>query len=299
MSALIGQTTRQFSTPYITVGEYKQAPTAVDYSNLVVDSADPMVQDAELSNVISRASSWVDTYCNQVLGATQETEQQRARLRSDGLIIVHPRYFPVVTVSDFWYGLSPNQLVQFPDPSQGWLEDQSIVIPYSSANLSYSTQGPLQFGLPAVPRQQVYVRYTYVSGFPSTVLAGSVAANGSTITVLAADGITAGARMTIYDGSSTEEVTVASSYVYGSTTVPLTAGVGFAHAAGVSVSALPPAVKQATILATSAFIKSRGDTSLTMDVLNTATNVNTGVSKSIASDWSMARELLAPFRRIR
>ena len=68
-------TTHQFSTPYLTLTEFKNAPTAVDISNLVWNSTDQAVQDAELNNVIARASSWVDTYCNQVLAATTEQEQ--------------------------------------------------------------------------------------------------------------------------------------------------------------------------------------------------------------------------------
>ena len=65
-------TTQQFSTPYLTLGEYKSAPTAIDIDNLVFNSQDPDVQDSELTNVIARASSWIDTFCNQVLAATNE-----------------------------------------------------------------------------------------------------------------------------------------------------------------------------------------------------------------------------------
>lgn len=299
MSVLTGQTTRLFSTPYLTVAEYKQAPTAIDYNNLVTDSADPDVQDAELANVIARASSWIDTFCNQTLGATQETEQQRTRLRPDGFITVHPRYFPIIEVTDFWFGLQPNQMIQFPDPSQGWLEDQSFTIPYSAATLSYSSAGPVQFGLPSGPRQQAYVRYTYVSGYPSTVLAANAVQGATSLTVTSGDGITVGARMNVYDGAQTETVTVASTYTLGSTTVPLVSPLTFAHLSGVSVSALPPAVKQAAILATTGFIKARGDNSLTMDVINTPTNMTGSVGRSVANDFGMAKELLLPFRRIR
>ena len=299
MGVLFGQTTRLYDIPYLTVAEYKSAPTAIDFSNLVTDNPDPAVQDAELANVIMRGSSWIDIHCNQVLAATSETEQQRARLRPDGMIAIHPRYFPVVAVSAFSFGLYPNQMVDYPDPSQGWVEDETILLPYSAANIGYSSQGPLQFGLPAAPRQQVYCRYTYIAGFPNTLLAAGVNAGVSTITVTDASGITAGTRLTMYDGANTETVTVASTYTYGSLTVPLTAAVGFAHASGISVSALPPAVKQAAILATTAFIKVRGDTSLTMDVLSSPTQPTNRVPRDIASDLGLAAELLKPFRRIR
>jgi len=299
MTALLGQTTRQYFTPYLTLAEYKSAPTAVDYNNLVVDSADPTVQDAELANVIARASSWIDTYCNQVLGATLETEQQRSRLRPDGTIAVHPRYFPVISIENFWYGVYPNQLVQYPDPSQGWVEDNTFIIPYSAGNLSYSSQGPLEFGMPAVPRSLVYCRYDYISGYPSVLLNANVSAGASSIVVAPPDGIVAGTHMTIFDGGFTETVEVDSSYVYGSTTVPLIYPLKYAHLTGISVSALPPSVKQAAILATSAFIKMRGDTSLMMEVMNTPVQSTKGVTADIATDLGLAQDLLRPFRRIR
>jgi hypothetical protein len=299
VSILTGNTTRQFSTPYLTVDEYKQAPTAIDYNNLVVASADPAVQDAELANVIARASSWIDTYCNQIIGATQETEQQRSRLRSDGMLIVHPRYFPVVALTAFSFGVDPNGLVNYPDPSLGWIEDQSIVLPYTSANLSYSSQGPLQFGMPAIPRSGVYCRYTYVSGYANTLINATVSSGATSITVADATGITAGTRLTIFNGLSTETVTVASTYSFGSTTVPLVTATAYAHASGISISSLPPAVKEAAILATTAFIKVRGDTSLVMDVISTPMSQGTQEKQGIANDLGIARELLMPFRRIR
>jgi hypothetical protein len=61
----INPTTQQGSTSYLTNNEYRNAPTAIDIDNLVFNSTDPDVQESELANVISRASSWVDTYCNQ------------------------------------------------------------------------------------------------------------------------------------------------------------------------------------------------------------------------------------------
>jgi hypothetical protein len=41
MTNAYGATTKLFSTPYLTIAEYKNAPTAIDYNNLVTDSSDP------------------------------------------------------------------------------------------------------------------------------------------------------------------------------------------------------------------------------------------------------------------
>lgn len=298
MSNLYGNTTKLFSTPYLTIEEYKQAPTAVDYSNLVLASSDPAVQDAELKNVIARASSWMDTFCNQVLAATEETEQQRSRLRGDGMLAMHPRYFPIVALKSVSYGITPNNLVAYADPSQGWIEDQQFVLPYTATTTNYSSQGPVQFGMPAMPRSQVYVNYTYISGYANTTLAANASASATSITVADATGITAGLRMTIYSGMNTETITVKNTYSFGSTTVPLESPLANAQTSGVSVSALPPAVKQAAILVTTAFIKVRGDNSLTMDMVTTP-HQNSAVNKNITTDLELAKELLAPFRRVR
>jgi hypothetical protein len=73
----VGITSNTFSeTPYITVAEYKNAPTSIDYDNLVV-GGNAQAQDAELSNVIRRASSFMDEYFNANLNATQYVETQR------------------------------------------------------------------------------------------------------------------------------------------------------------------------------------------------------------------------------
>jgi hypothetical protein len=297
MANAYNNTTKLFSTPYITIAEYKAAPTAIDYDNLVADSTNAAVQDAELNNAIARGSSWIDTFCNQSLGARTITEQQRARLRPDGFLAIHPKYNPVVAVTALSYGITPTQMVSFPDVSVGWVEDQQFIMPYTTANISYSSQGPLQFGMPAIPRAQVFCQYTYINGYATTVLAANANAAATTITVSNPIGISAGLSMTIYNGQYTENIIVASTYTFGSATVPLVAPLAYAQTSGVGVSALPPAVKEAAILATTAMIKVRGDYSLTMQVSNQAGQAT--VNADGTGDLNLAKELLQPYRRIR
>lgn len=295
----INPTTQQFSTPYLTTDEYRNAPTAIDIDNLVFNSSDPDVQNSELANVIARASSWIDTYCNQILGATQETETQRARISPDGTIKFHPRYNPVIALTDFWYGNPSNNLIQAQDCSVAWIENQQIIFPYVSQSSYFTSQGPLQFGFPTAAGTLVYLKYTYVNGYPNTLIATATAL-ASSLTVTSGTGITAGDQLKIYDGMYSENVTVASTYVFGSTTVPLTSPLLYSHSAGVSISALPPAIKEAAILATTAMLKVRGDNSLTMAVGTLPSQATTPqVQASISDDMSMAMALLAPYRRIR
>jgi hypothetical protein len=288
---------RQVSAPYLTLAEFKNAPTALDYGNLVV-GGNQQAQDAELSNAILRASSWIDQFCNQILGATNDTEQQRTRLRPDGSIRFHPKYFPIVALKSFAWGANSGNLVTAPDCSIAWLEEQQVIFPYASASYQTSSQGPLGFGFPSSSRSEVFIKYDYVNGYANTTTAASLSAGATSISVANGTGIVAGEMLTIYDGASTERVTVDSSYAFGSNTVPLTAGLLYAHNTGVSVSALPAAIKQAAILLTTAFLKIRGDASLTMAVTNTATSqVSSG--SVFGNDVNVAQELLKPFRRIR
>ena len=297
MTTAISPITEQFTAPYLTLDEFKNAPTALDYGNLV-QGGSSAAQDAELTNAITRASSWIDQYCNQILGATVDTEQQRTRLRPDGSVIFHPKYSPIVALVSLNIGSDSQNLTTVPDPSIAWMEESQVVFPYANANLTWSSAGPIGFGAATSSRSPVFLNYTYVNGYANTTIATAASASATSITVANGAGIVAGQMLTIYDGVNTEHVTVASTYTFGSTTVPLSSPLLYAHAVGVSVSALPAAVKQAAILLTSAFLKIRGDASLVMSVTTRPGEAIPG-SQMLGSDRAIAEELLKPFRRIR
>jgi len=292
-----GPQNKLYSTPYLTIAEYKQAPTAIDYNNLVVDSTDSAVQDAELANVIARASSWMDNFCNQVLEATLEEEQQRCRIKNDGTLALHPSYSPIIAMTELKVGATPNNLTTISDLSVGWVENQQYILPGSAVS-NYSSQGSLAFGIPARPRQEVYCHYSYIAGYFNDTLGASAAAGASTITVTENTGLVAGTKLTIYDGGKTENVTVGSGYAFGSSTVPLSSPLSYAHSSGIAISALPPAIKQAAIFVTTAFLKARGDYSLTM---MSSSDVGQASAKSAGMDRDMdiAKELLYSFKRVR
>ena len=297
MAIAISPITRQFSRPYLTLSEFKNAPTALDYGNLVV-GGNQAAQDAELTNAITRASSYIDQYCNQIIGATTDVEQQRIRVKSDGTLRFHPKYFPLVALTNLSYGFYPNQLTAVTDPSQAWLEEQEVIFPYANMAYTQSSQGALGFGFATSDRAETFIKYTYINGYANSIIASNAAAGATSITVAEGLGIIAGEMLNIFDGASSERVIVGSSYSFGSTTVPLTAPLAYAHLAGVSVSNLPAAIKEACILMTTAYLKIRGDASMTMAVTNTATSQIAGSSK-VTQEINHVQDLLKPFRRIR
>ena len=293
-----GYTTQLLTIPYLTLEEYKNAPTAIDLDNLVFNSQDPEAQDTELRNVIARASSWADTYCNQVLGATLETEQQRSRVSTDGSIRFHPRFSPIVALTDFNYGY-PTNMASLGDCSIAWIEDEEIIIPNAQLG-TWTSQGPLSFGAyNGGPGNQMFLKYTYVAGYTNTLLAVPAVATQSTIVVKDGTGIVAGQMLSLYDGLNTENVTVAGTYVFGSATVPLVRPLVFDHLADVSVSALPPAIKEAVILITTAFLKVRGDSSMTMGITASASASIMQGQNRYSDELTLAATLLNSYARIR
>jgi hypothetical protein len=284
-----------FENPYLTIAEYKNAPTSIDFDNLVV-GGNSGAQDAELGRVILRATSYLNEYLNQDLTAQSITETQRVRFNNQGYISLHPNHNPIISLSSFEYGSTPNNLTTLTDPSTCWFENQQVIIPVSDSQLTYSSQGPLSFGGVGA-RTPVFVKYTYVAGYVNTTIVTATATQ-TTLTVTSGAGFIAGQSYRIYDGASSETITVASTYTFGSTTVPLTSALAFTHAAGVAIGNMPSAIKQATILATTAFIKARGDNSLTMAV-TTSPSGNISGAQRFGSDLALALDMVSLYRRIR
>lgn len=283
------------SRPYITVAEYKQAPTSVDVDDFV-GGGSLALNDVELSNVITRASSWIDTHCGQVLAATQDTDSFRARVSRDGFLRLHTRFFPIIGVVSASYGSNPLQMNTI-DVTTGFIEQMSVTFPLQS--LTSSFMGTLQFSNVYSPLAEQFVTITYTNGYANAVLSANSVVGATSITVSDRTGFQPGTRFTVFDGINTEQLTVASSYTpaTGAGTVALASAATLAHTSGVSVSALPAAVKQAAIYMTNVILKSRGNSALVMQGLTPS--AIEGTNPNVSNDYAMACDLLKPFRRMR
>ena len=281
---------------YLTIAEFKNAPTSLDINNLVV-GGNAGAQDAELANVILRASSYLDEYLNQNLVATRITETQRVRINTQGYLALHPDNNPVIALESLDYGGDPNSMQTLADPSLAYFEPQQVLIPLGQMSTTYSSAGPLSFGGWS-PRQQLFTKYTYVAGYVNTVIATATATQ-STLTVKSGLGIVVGQTLRIFDGSSSEIVVVASTYTYGSTTVPLTSALVYTHAAGVAIGNLPNAIKQAAILVTTALLRIRGDKSNTLSITSRAQGSEITGEVRYGSDLRMALDMVNLYRRVR
>jgi len=298
MTSAVSPITQFQSGSYLTIAEYKNAPTAIDINNLVVGGTSAQ-QDAELASVIQRASSFIDIYVNQPLIAQNFTEQSRTRMTQEGFLVISPDYNNVVALNSLAYGATPTNLVTVSSTSlqNCWFEKSQIIYPLSQLGTTYSSQGPLSFGFPPASRSRIYAAYNYTAGYCNGLVM-SATVGASSFTMIDPIGLTAGTVVTIYDGASTEQVVVSPSYTYGSTTVNITGTLKYTHASGVAVGNMPQAVKQAAILITTDFLKVRGDNSLTMAVTTRASS-GPSVQSIVGSDIELAKQLLSPFRRMR
>ena len=295
MTNAVTTITPHFTAPYVTVAEYKQAPTAIDVNDLV-GGGSAALNDQELANVIRRASGWIDSHCNQVLASTVDTDSMRGRIDRRGFITIHPRFFPITQVVSLSYGALPNLMASV-DTSLIWIENQQIV--FQVTGLSSAFLGPIQFsGNYSTTREQFYT-LTYDNGYPNTTLTASVTASASTLPVADLTGFAAGMTFEVYDGSATELLTVSSTFTpsSGSGSLPLATPTTSAHTALSGASALPPAVKQACISLTSSILKARGNAALVMQGLTPSTIQPQ--NPSAATDIEMAWDLLKPYRRVR
>jgi hypothetical protein len=286
-----------YEKSYLSVAEFKDAPTSIDYDNLVV-GGNAAAQDAELARVILRASSYMDEYLNQSVVATQYTETQRTRITPQGWISLHPNCSPIISLESFSYGPYPGSLTPIQDPSYAWFENQQLIIPLSQIQTNWSSSGPLGFGGGLGATSVVFTEYQYVAGFVNTLTVTAVAA-ASSLVVADGTGIVAGQRLRIFDGSKSEQVTVASTYTYGSTTVPLVTPLVYSHDPGATIGNLPNAIKQACILITTAFIKARGDNSMTMQITTQPTASLISSANRYGNEIALALDMVDKYRRIR
>lgn len=300
------------AVPYLTAEEYQRAPTAVDVSNLV--SGSMQSQMIALNETIARASSWIDQYVTNsaynTLCATLNVENAQIWGNRAGQLVVHPKLWPILEVQTFSYAVPGSSFTASSITPQGniWIQPQEFIV---QPNATYGwntwsggqgyTQGSDIFSSGAWPvgisTQPYLCQWTYVNGFPNTTLAASVSAGSASVTVKSGLGIYPGTQLTIYNAPYDEHVVVAPNYVPDTTTIPLVSPLLFNHQAGTAITNLPPAVKQAAILLTSALIKQRGSGALIAQDMGAITHTDMGAVQNNEGDIGLAAELLDNFRQ--
>jgi hypothetical protein len=254
--------TYAYRTPYLTPGEYQNAPTGVDSSNLIPGGTMAQ-QTAALAQAVVRASAWADTICKKILAATRDTQAGRFRVFRDGTLRIPVDFTPLIAVAAASVGDSPSQIAALADLSVLELGDKVVTLPAFGSSSALSTC----YGRAASGTR--YAQLTYVNGYANTGVTAAAASGATSVTVANPLAIFPGMTMTLIDGGSTELVTVSPAFVptvtVAPTAIPLTAALGPGHTANAVLSALPGEIKEAVILLTSAVIKTgRGAESVEM-----------------------------------
>lgn len=303
------------TAPYVTVAEFKASPTWLDVDDLIEGGTQGQ-QDAELYNVLLRASDWANLFCAQRLGAHVALEQARTRVDRNGFIYLHPSNVPVRAVTGVAYGSDFKNLTALTDLTQTWVEDaRGIVV--SMIPLRGAFAGSLEFG--SIPRSsdwQMFVQYQYVAGYCSTTLSATANAAATSISLTDPTGLQApsttmfgtlaGSTARIWDPTVEEAVQVASGW-NGSNPVNLVSALASTHtvspgpAGQVGVSELPPPVHQAVIdMAVSLMLREdvAGDEPFAEAAFGPAARRSARGGKA-AGLLDHAYELLDPFKRVR
>lgn len=301
--------------PYVTVAEFKAAPTWLDVDDLIPGGGQNQ-QDDELFNVLLKASKWADNFCNKRLGAHTAFEQFRTRIDRYGRVKLYPADSPVRKVVAFAYGPDPQLMTTLTDFTQVWIENsQGVVV--SSIPFRGSFFGSLEFGMVPFQGTEIFCQIQYVAGYACTALSQSVSAGSSSLVVLDPTGFQApaapvsglsvtlpGSTARIWDPAAEEAVTV--SAVSGNTltlTSPLLNGhtVNPGPAGQVNVSELPPEIHQA-IVSMAVALMLREDTSGEDPFAGSPGGPALRRSSSggaAAGLLDNAYELLEPYRRVR
>ena len=264
--------------PYITAAEYTAAPTGINLATLQPGGSVQDQADA-LQSAILRGSAWVDQICHQILAATLEVVTGQYQVQN-GMVMVIMKQSPVIAVYAMSLGLSPATMTAI-------LVDPGIDIGEKIVQI------PLPGSL--YGKNPVRGSVTYIAGFANGVTTAAVSVAATVLPLDGVLGIVPGMTLTINDPGQTEVVTVAS---VGVASVTVALPIRFAHATKTNVSALPAAVKQATILLTTATIKTRASEAIVMQSSRSTPSTKQAVAPGRQTEENDAKVLLNDFIRV-
>lgn len=297
-AANVGVTSQPRLTPYMTVDMFKNhRRRGVQVDNLVKQGR-PDEQDAALAEILESASVWVDNTVLYPLTATTDTVLDTVTPDRWGYVQIHPRFRPVISLTDFWSGPRPNMLTQATDLSVAGVRPDKIDMPIGGALSWSSNMGPLQFGGMPTTDDPVWVKYSYVNGYTVTSLAAPVAAGALAISVAECTGIVAGQTwLTVYALQNRMRFLAgAVSATSGPGTVACPAAPYAIPTTGYAppmVSALPADVLEAVVLAARAIVKDSGGGSTR--AAGTRTSGSKETEATAGDDFAEAEEFLHPY----
>lgn len=305
--------------PYISCSMYQFAPTAMDTTSLVPESSvvialggDAAAQTQALYDTIRRASAWADRICfgadpsgkGASLAATMSVESAYVKILNGEIRLICD-YKPIVEVLGIDVGTYPANTTSIGNQISTLVRigRRTIHVPVQGVLYNWPNNLPVLITPTMWGNGRLYAVWSYVNGYPQTVLTADTIEGATTVHVEATDGagslygVYPGTQLTIYDGQYTETFAVQS---LSGTTITTTTGLANAHTVPdapdfLPVTQIPAEVQQAVIFLTTALIKTRGDNSLVLDELNPPERFQ-ATSGDVIGDVEEAKRLLAPYK---
>lgn len=287
--------------PYLSPTTLVTAPTGIDWTSIPPgDDVTPAQNAAEIWNICARATAKANSYCNQRLAATTDTEllhgpDYRVTVGPAGggmspslywgnwgsfnarLILARWPVLQIVQVKVCPNNLWPRTWTTLP---AGWAEPEippigiyGSVAPGSSGDGGQAILvGPGYINW-ALGRNGYAIEVTYINGWPHAAISANAAKGDMTLAVddctgwaiTNYQGTATGATGTIKDSGQQEPVHVtASSVASGPGTLTLASPLVYPHDPGTLVTTLPSTVEAACILFATAEALVRGATSTTI-----------------------------------
>lgn len=298
--------------PYISPTAYRSAPTSMDTTDLIPSSqtaqSNAAAQEQALVDTLRRASEWVDRICFGAVASSKRTGL-RASLNVEvdevnminGWIKLYCDVKPIAEVRGVDVGLVMGQLASVgPQLASGIrIGRRTIYVPYSVPFIPSTFRNFIELE----PPTKLTVVWAYVGGFPHTQLAANITAGTNTATLAPTDGGTGllavypGTSFEVVDGVNTEYVvvqSVANNVITTTTnfinphTIPQ--GPDF-----IPVTAVPPGARLAAVYLTTALLKTRGDSSIALEEINSPRSVMK-VAGDVWADIQLAKDFLKPYK---
>lgn len=307
-------------TPYVTPDILMNAPTGISWSTIppgrnVTDEQ----RYAEALNICMRATGMADSYCNQPLRATLDTEYQSGpdfRItyqQNTGNTRVILQRWPVLAITGVQVSANTFPRSWNTVPSGYYDVEHPVIGLYGTSAPSAAGEGGqsiligpgyVNWGL---GRNGFWVKTTYVNGWPHTSLTAPASAGDTTIHVDDCTGWatisesmgTTGVTGVVYDSGQQETAqAVSATAVAGPGIITLASALNFDHDQGVLFTSLPESVMWGVILFGSSQALTRGATATTIQAIpGGGGSSGTGPAKA-SSLADQAQGFLAPFRRV-
>lgn len=258
--------------PYLSTAEFLAAPTGLRLSDIVPanpNNPTPTTEDQDLAvtMAIEDASSWIDELLWQPLAATVQTESLLGRFERDGVLRAYPRQWPIVEVQSASVGPAPEAMAAVTNFANVGLEEQRVNF-FPGSVWPTPSFPAIQLGpAPRIPGRDLTIWLTYVAGWPNAFVTEAASSGDTSLSVSTTTGIcpplpsqvggNATTQMTLYDGGTRERI-VATSQDASTGTIQLQSALRANHPVGSRITGLPPNMRRAMLLATAAFIKTRG-----------------------------------------